>query len=135
MKFNSQIVSSASGSIGGCTYSRNRSGQYIRRRAMPVNSGSFFAQVMTAFFGELVNRWTSILTPEQRASWDLWATNTPQTDPLGNSINWTGQNAFISMNAFRLQGGETYVDQAPAIFAGSRSAGTKTYAGIPARAA
>ncbi len=119
MKFQSQIIASGSGSIGGCTYSRNRFGQYIRRRAMPVNPGSAFAQVMTNFFGTLVQRWTSTLTQPQRDAWDVWAINTPQADALGNPINWTGQNAYISMNALRLQLGETYVDAAPSVFAGA----------------
>jgi hypothetical protein len=119
MKFTSQIIASGSGSIGGCTYSRNRSGQYIRRRAMPVNPGSAFAQVMTATFAALVVRWTTTLTQQQRDGWDTWALNTPQTDPLGNAVVWTGQNAYISMNSFRLQAGKTYVDDAPTIFAGA----------------
>lgn len=119
MKFNSQVIASGSGSIGGCTYSRNRYGQYIRRRAMPVNPGSVFAVAMTTFFTQLVTQWTTILSAAQRAAWDTWALNTPQTDALGNSITWTGQNAYISMNTFRLQGGMTRVDAAPIIYAGT----------------
>ena len=119
MKFSSQIIAAGSGSVGGCTYSRNRYGQYIRRRAMPVNPCSAFAQAMTAFFATLVSRWTTTLTQLQRDSWDLWAVNTPQTDALGNAVTWTGQNAFISMNAFRLQAGKVIIDNAPAIFSGT----------------
>lgn len=119
MKFQSQIISSGSGSIGGCTYSRNRSGQYIRRRSMPVNSGSSFAQEMTANFATLIDRWTIVLTSAERTSWDVWAANTPQIDSLGNSIIWTGQNAFVSMNSFRMQNGQVILDDAPSIFAGT----------------
>jgi hypothetical protein len=119
MKFNSQIVTAASGSIGGCTYSRNRSGMYIRGRTLPVNPNSAFQQTMRAALTTLVARWTSVLTTAQRDAWSVWAFNTPQTDKLGNPILITGQNAYIKMNAQRLQIPVAVVDDAPTVYAGA----------------
>jgi len=117
MKFISQIVTAASGSIRGCTYSRNRYGAYIRGRVIPVNPGSTQQNVIRAALATLVARWTSILTQAQRNAWDSWALNTPQVDALGQPIILTGQNAFIKMNTPRIQSGFAIINAAPIIFA------------------
>lgn len=117
MKYTSQIISAGSGSVGGCVYSRNRSGPYIRNRSVPVNPRSFQQNAVRGALATLVARWTSILTPAQRADWTTWAVNTPQTDPLGNPITLTGQNAYIMMNTLRIQTSTTVIDAAPIIFA------------------
>jgi hypothetical protein len=117
MKYQSQVIAAGSGSIGGCTYSRNRSGQYIRRRAMPVNPGAPLAGIMTAFFAELVDRWTTVLTTIQRNAWNTYAANVVKSGFGGGSFYWTGQNTFISMNAFRMQNGLAVTNTAPVIFA------------------
>lgn len=117
MKFTSQIIAAGSGSIGGCTISRNRSGMYMRNRAVPVNPKSSFQTVIRGALATLVARWTSVLTTAQRSGWETWATNTPQTDSLGNPITITGQNAYIMMNSVRIQQGTAVVDLAPNVFA------------------
>lgn len=117
MKFTSQIIAAGSGSIGGCTVSRNRSGMYMRNRAVPVNPSSSFQTTVRGALATLVARWSSVLTPTQRSGWDTWAANTPQTDSLGNPVTITGQNAYIKMNTLRIQTGLSVVDVAPIIFA------------------
>jgi hypothetical protein len=119
MKYRSQIVTAASGSVGGCVYSRNRSGSYIRNRSLPVNTNTTQQAVVRSALTTLVVRWTSILTVAQRSGWETWAANTPQTDAIGQTYNMTGQNAFISMNTLRIQVGLSVIDVAPAIFAGA----------------
>lgn len=117
MKYTSQIVAAGSGSIGGCTFSRNRSGAYIRNRAIPVNPTSASQVLVRGALATLVARWTSVLTPAQRTAWETWAANTPQTDALGNPINITGQNAYVMMNTLRIQTGIAVIDVAPIVFA------------------
>lgn len=119
MKFSSQIVSAASGSIGGCTFSRNRSGQYIRRRALPINPASTFQQLIRAAMSSLVTAWTGNLTQAQRDAWEIWAINTPYTDALGNPVIITGQNAYVSLNTPRIQASLTVINTAPSIFSGT----------------
>lgn len=103
MKYTSQIIATGSGSVGGCTYSHNRAGQYIRRRAMPVNPGSVFAQVMTASLANLVARWDSVLTQAQRDAWDAIAFGSVQT----------GLTLYIRMNSLRLQFAVAVIDDPP----------------------
>lgn len=117
MKYTSQIIAAGSGSIGGCTFSRNRSGAYIRNRSIPVNPTSAAQVLVRGALATLVARWTSVLTAAQRTAWETWAANTPQVDSLGNPINITGQNAYVKMNTLRIQTSTAVVDVAPIIFA------------------
>jgi hypothetical protein len=119
VKFTSQVVASASGSVGGCTYSRNRYGRYIRLRSVPVNPASAAQVIVRGALATLVARWTSTLTAAERDGWTTWAINTPQTDALGQPIILTGQNAYIMMNTVRIQSGLSVVDVAPVIYAGA----------------
>jgi hypothetical protein len=116
MKFTSQIIAAASGSVGGCTYSRNRFGQYIRNRSLPVNTQTAFQQAVRNAFQQLASRWTSILTQTQRDTWDIYAANVPVIDPLGNSQNLSGINWYIAANSLRLQAATAIVDDASPIF-------------------
>lgn len=126
MLFASEVLTQASGSIGGVTYSRNRSGLYRRARAVPVNPNSEFQVEVRSEFTNLVNRWTEVLTPAQRESWNLYGLNVPVTNPLGASITNSGQNWYIGANTIRGQilskiGGTgfsagPFVDAAPALF-------------------
>lgn len=117
MKYSSQIIAAGSGSIGGCTFSRNRSGAYIRNRSVPVNPTSAAQVLVRGALATLVARWTSVLTAPQRTGWETWAANTPQTDALGNPINITGQNAYVMMNTLRIQTATAVIDTAPIVYA------------------
>lgn len=101
--FKSQMATSASGSIGGITYSRNRSGMYMRARAVPVQPNSAAQVAVRAALTDLVTAWAETLTAAQRAAWELYAQNVPVTNPLGDSVNNSGQNWYIGANTPRLQ--------------------------------
>jgi hypothetical protein len=119
MLFKSQIVTAASGSIGGATFSRNRSGMYIRGRSIPVNPASSFQQVVRNALAQLVTRWTETLTQAQRDLWETYAANVPVLNPLGDAINLSGQNMYVRSNASRIQSGVAdlpIVDAAPGTF-------------------
>lgn len=103
MKFLSQIMTMASGSVNGLTASHNRSGQYFRAKVVPVNPSTVNQQVIRNAFSELTIAWSAVLTQAQRDGWDLYADNVPVTDKLGQSINLTGQNMYIRSNVPRLQ--------------------------------
>jgi len=115
MKWTGTIVATAAGSVGGCTFSRNRFGQYVRRRAMPVNPGSAFQNVMTAALASLVAAWKT-LTTVQRDNWTNYALNTPRLDSSGNTIILTGQMMYVSCNSARMQIGVATINTAPTIF-------------------
>jgi len=116
MKFTSSIIVAASGSVGGSTYSRNRFGNYIRNRAIPVNPNTSFQAVVRNLMSQLVSSWTESLTGAQRDSWDTYAANVPVTDKIGQQQFLTGQNHYIRSNLPRLQAGMAQVLTGPPTF-------------------
>lgn len=114
MKFQSQIIASGSGSIGGCTYSRNRWGQYVRRRAMPVFPATSFQATITNAMASLLPLWRSQGTLVQEG-WNSYALTCPRTDALGSTYYLTGQGMFIACNTLRIQLGAAVSALVPGI--------------------
>jgi len=103
MLFKSALVTQASGSIGGMTLAHNAGGMYIRARAIPVDPGSTNQLGVRNALTTLTNAWTEQLSLAERNSWNLYASNVPITNPLGDTVNISGQNWFIAANTPRLQ--------------------------------
>lgn len=113
MKYQSSIISGGSGSVAGCTYSRNRGGNYIRNRSNPVNPKTAFQSAVRSAFGGLAQAWSTALTAAERSAWDAYAAAV--TVPAFNGpIHITGMNWFIAINTPRLQAGLARIDTAPA---------------------
>ncbi len=72
---------------------------------------------MRTFLGSLASLWSSVLTPAERAQWNVWASNQAKEGPLGNSINLTGINAYVWTNAHLLDAGDTRIDVPPIVVA------------------
>lgn len=116
MKIKGTFVDQVSGSLAGITGSRNRGGQYLRRRANPVNPNSARQADVRSIFSGLVSSWLSTVTTAGRQAWTAYANNVPNTDSLGNTIVRTGQQMYIGCNTPRLQAGLARVDTGPVIF-------------------
>lgn len=114
MKVISGLVSAGSGSIGRCTWSRNRYGPYVRERAVPVNPSTTFQQAVRSFFSNLTVVWFTTLTAAARAAWETYALGTPIPDALGNPQVITGLSMYVKCNAARLNANKTRIDNAPA---------------------
>lgn len=116
MKFTSQIVAGASGSVRGLVASHNKGGQYFRGRSIPTNPQTAFQQQVRNSMAMLTSAWSQILTALQRQGWNDYAANVPTTDSLGNKIQLTGLNWYVACNVPRLQCGLTRVDAPPTTF-------------------
>lgn len=122
MLFKSGLVTQVSGSIGGMTGSHNRGGYYFRSRTIPTDPSSSRQQAMRAIMAQLVTRWSNVLTAAQRAAWNLYAANVPVINPLGDSINLSGQQWYIKANSIRQQAIDeaasaiALVDDGPTVF-------------------
>lgn len=103
------------GSLGNTVFSRNKGGAYARTRVVPVNPNSPAQQRARLDFNTATQRWTNILTPAQRASWNVYAAAVPMTDSLGSTILLSGQQHYIRSNAARFAAGLAPVDTAPVI--------------------
>lgn len=114
--FQSQVITGASGSIGGLTLSHNRGGMYIRARVVPVNPNTPLQNIVRQQMANLTNRWANILTSVQRDGWDTYAENVLLPGPLGDPRNVGGLGMFIRNAVPRAVAGVSTVDDAPTIF-------------------
>jgi len=99
--FQSQVLTQASGSVGGMTYSRNRGGMYIRARTVPTNPNTTFQQTVRAILADLTNKWQNTLTTAQRAAWNVYASEVTMFNRLGQEITLSGQQHYVRSNAPR----------------------------------
>lgn len=116
MLFQSTIINRGSGSIGGITASRNRGGNYLRVKGVPINPNTPAQITVRVLLNALVDRWTTVLTDASRVGWQTYADNVPLANRLGELKTVTGQNMFVRSNLARIQGGEAVIDDAPSIF-------------------
>lgn len=116
MLFTSPVYSQASGSIAGITYSHNRGGMYTRARVTPTDPSTTRQQIMRAAMGVLAPYWGDTLTQVQRDAWNLYGSNVPWLNPLGQTIFLTGQQHFNRINTVRIQFAEAILAAAPVIF-------------------
>lgn len=116
MKFQSQIISRGSGSIGGLTASHNKGGNYFRARVTPVNPQSAEQVAVRTIMGTLMSVWVNTLTAAQRAAWKTYADNVQLVDQFGDPRNVTALNMYARCNVPRIQAGFARVDAAPTVF-------------------
>lgn len=102
MKFTSTLIAAASGSVAGATFSRNRGGPYIRRRAIPSNPNSEAQGIARANLATSVAMWTNGLSNAARQGWITYAQATPVIDPLGQQITLSGQQMYVRSNTVNL---------------------------------
>lgn len=105
-----------SGSIGGMTAAHNRGGYYFRQRVTPTDPSTARQNNIRGIFTSLVNAWFNTLTATERANWDMYAANTPQTDVMGQVLMLTGQQTYIRNNSPRIQASLARIDTAPTIY-------------------
>ena len=109
-------VAEISGSIGGTTFSRNRSGAYARNRSNPVDPNTASQQKVRSAVALLAYNWFNVLTATQRAAWALYADNVSVVNRLGDSINLTGYNMYQRTNIPLINADMAEVDSGPTVF-------------------
>ena len=109
-------IQAMSGSIGGQTHARNRSGFYVRPRTKPVNPNTQRQMAVRAALTVLTERWSETLTQGQREAWDLNASNVIMKNRLGVDIHLTGFNHYIRSNSIHARLGQTVIDAGPVVF-------------------
>lgn len=94
MKF---LDSPRSGSLAGTTASRNRFGQYLRTRAIPVNPASPLQSNTRSLLGNSAASWSAI-NDQTRAAWEDCAKRFPKVDSLGQTYFLSGFQQYIRAN-------------------------------------
>ncbi len=97
------------------TLSRNRGGNYLRARAIPVNPNTQRQGDARANLAQAVGAWTNTLNSGQRDGWNSYATSTPVVDVLGDQLILSGQQMFVKCMLPRLVAGLALIPAAPII--------------------
>ncbi|MBW7992805.1 MAG: hypothetical protein FVQ84_22685 [Planctomycetes bacterium] len=105
-----------SGSIGGVTHARNRSGAYQRARTKPINPNTARQIAVRSAVTLLSARWADTLTSVQRTAWGLYADSIAMKNKLGETIFLSGFNHYIRSNVILVQSGNTVIDDGPTVF-------------------
>jgi hypothetical protein len=116
MLFKSQVYTQVSGSVGGVTYTHGPGGLIARARSTPVNPNTTYQQEVRSWMSALATRWQDTLTAAQRAAWEVFATNMPVINRLGEQIYISGISMYVRCNLPRLQAGLDYVDDGPTTY-------------------
>jgi hypothetical protein len=110
------ILTQMSGSLGGITGSHNAGGMYLRARTIPTDPGTVFQTVIRNALSLLTARWANDLTAAQREAWDIYGSNVPITNRLGDPTNISGISHFTRANVPRIQAALPIVDDGPTTF-------------------
>jgi len=94
----SAVVSDAAGAIGGVVFSRGKGGAIARGRRKPINPRSTTQNTRRAIAAYLAKYWSNDLTAQQRLDWAAYAAGTSWTNKLGDSIQISGNAAFMRLN-------------------------------------
>jgi len=116
VKFKSQVITQASGSVGGITYAHNKGGLYQRARSIPTDPASARQIAMRNAMATLAVRWTQNVTATERAAWAVYAANVPIVDSLGDSIFISALAWYVKLNTLRIQASVPVVDAGPTVF-------------------
>lgn len=111
MKF---LGPTSSGSENGTTWSRNRNGQYTRRRAVSVQPRTPAQLNQRARMSTNAAAWRA-LTDAQRAGWKSLGLQITRSDALGQQYDLSGFQAYCSVNNNKLDAGDSAVSDAPVI--------------------
>lgn len=91
-------VSKISGKVGGSVFARNRTGNYVRNWAKPVNPNTDRQVLVRSILAALVQDWKDTLTSSERYQWQVYADNVVMKNRLGEDMHLSGFNQFIRSN-------------------------------------
>jgi hypothetical protein len=101
-------ISDIRGKHGGQVYSKNRGGNYTRRKVTPVNPKSSSQVTARALFALLAQKWRT-LTQAQQNAWIAAVSGYAKTNIFGDLKSPTGLQLFIKVNANLVVSGGTQI--------------------------
>lgn len=128
------ILGEMAGSIAGVTFSHTKGGLSVKRRPTPTNPQSAAQQLVRSYLDELTRQWRDVLDDDQRADWNAFAAIKTERNKLGESVTWSGQQQFVSLNARNLRVGNAVQLLSPPISGPADLATVTLTAGVGAEA-
>ena len=115
VKYGGGIVQ-MTGSLAGNVFARNRSGNYVRCKTVPVNPNTALQQACRSCISQLTTRWNETATVAERTAWNLYADSVEVQNRLGETMNLSGFNQYIRSNSVRKDLTAGFVDAGPTDF-------------------
>lgn len=112
----SQLITAASGSVGGITFSHNTGGMYVRGRATPTNPATARQTAVRTALGAANQSWDLDLTDTQQNDWNTYGKNTPVTNALGATVHRSGHAMYTRQYVPCVQTGFSPSFDAPIVF-------------------
>jgi len=108
------IITGIRGTIGGATFSRNKSGTYVKPWAQGSNPRTERQTLHRSLFATIPSNWRA-LSDAQRAAWDIFALlpAQQQTDPFGQTYYLSGYQWYMRCNTRLLQAGRSLITAPP----------------------
>lgn len=113
MILKSDVLTQASGSIGGVTYSHGRSGLQRQKRLTRSDKSTNRQQAVRAVFTSLSLAWSGELSEAQRLGWRNYASLTSISDRFGQPKLLSASAMFLRCNSIALQAALPRFDDAP----------------------
>jgi len=102
------------GSLGGTTFSKNKSGAFARVRKKPRFPRAQAQAQTAAALSTYTKLWSDKLTDAQRACWVALAATLTWTNRLGDSYSPSGSNIYVRSNTLLALAERVAVTAAPA---------------------
>ena len=102
----SPIVTNISGSVGGVTFQRNKFGNTMRRKPLPINPSSTAQYLIRQHMITIQAGWQA-LTDAQRLQWKRFPDFSGQTIRNDRSVRLSGHALYIKYQMMRLMCGLT----------------------------
>lgn len=87
------------GSLNGSAVRRSRYGLVLQNKASGLQSNTTALGVRRSVFASIAFAW-NLLDPSEKAQWQTYAKENPQTDRFGNPIILSGYNYFVKIQNF-----------------------------------
>lgn len=117
MKFASNLLAQASGSLAGTTFSHNKGGMYVRNRSIPTNPSTAAQQNVRNALKQLTTGWQDLGSTD-RDAWAIYASNVPILNKLGQPRPIPALAMYLRCNSPRLsnEGPTAVVTGGPTIY-------------------
>jgi len=100
----SSIITDISGSVGGLTFQRNKFGNTVRQKPLPVNSRSLSQYHIRQLITTIQAAWQD-LSDEERLQWDRFLDFSGQTIKSSSSVKLSGHSLYLKYQLYRLLAG------------------------------
>ncbi len=91
-------VANMSGSEAGTVHSHNKGGTYTRQRTVPTNPQTARQMAQRDKLSNSAKEWVNDLDQLQRDAWNVFASENPVIDTLGQSIFLSGFQMYVKLN-------------------------------------